>query len=562
MKKKSLFSSLVLLLVIGATVLGFRSAAHSYAPSSDGTLTAVAIHPTDPSRHLIASQKGVYIQWKGRNWKRIYSLPDPSDFIHQLILQPNAGEKIFLVTEKGALEINLKTGKSKWIFQGSGAQRYRIRTMAIHHLDSNQIYLGTDGGLFISGDGGETWLRSFDWPENQPIQLIAFLPQNPSLFLLATNRELFFSKDGGKTFESGFSLPLPEQGLEDFGLPSDSEKDRVETDSTPRFSSIAFSTIDHRHLWIGTPEGVFESQDGGIVWQKLPDRGLNDHKIRDLVFSEHSGLIAASSRGVARFLPDQKRWEILPIGLIQSPAAITLEGISKENKETLLIATGNEVLKWDLNPIEISNSSPFFLPSPEQLELLRKLFEREPTIQDVQKAAIDYSGLGNGKIQRWQWGSRMRALIPRLSFGKDFSLGNNIDIDRGSTNNPDVFIEGPETMDKGWNLGLTWELGDFLYSTAQTSIDSRAKLLVELRESILSQVTRIYFERRRVQMEIAFSGGKTQQEYFDFLLRLDELTAQIDALTDGFLSKKLEALYEQEPELKDIWNAAMVGLTT
>jgi len=216
------------------------------------------------------------------------------------------------------------------------------------------------------------------------------------------------------------------------------------------------------------------------------------------------------------------------------------------------VADGMEVLEWRLGPLEAPFVDPAFVPSPERVELLKKLFSLEPTVREVQGAAIRYGDLGNGKIKRWQWSSRLRAFIPRLTFGKDFSSNASVDIDRGGTNNPDVFISGPEEVDKGWDLGVSWELGDLLYSTAQTSIDSRAKLLVELRESILSQVTRIYFERRRIQMEVALSSPPSPQQHYDLLLRLDELTAHLDALTDGFVSRRLENIYETHPELHDL----------
>lgn len=543
-------------LVIGfgvAATPGFRSANQTYLPTPNGSLTDLAIHPVDSSKLLVASEREVYILGGNKTWKRVLSFPGTSSPIRQLISHPELREEIFIVTEDGVLEGNLKTGQSKWIFRGEGLRQNRVYALALCPDDPRQLYLATERGLFVSGDAGKTWLRPFRWPENQPIELVAFLPSNPSLLLLGTKRELFFSRDKGEIFESGFSLSaLVEESEMDSG---DSSENEERPAVVPRFTSLVFSSKNPSQLWVGTSEGVFESQDGGVVWQKLSSRGLEDPRIRDLVFSERSGLVAATSHGIARFHPAQKRWESLPVGLTQSPATLALDPDSKKG-EALLIASGNEILEWILDPVELPGAKPVFIPSPDRLELFRRLLNQEPTVREIQKAAIHYGDLGNGKIKRWHGGSRLRALIPSVSFGKKFSAGNNIDIDRGGTNNPDVFIAGPEKVDRSWDLGVRWELGDLLFSTAQTSIDSRAKLLVELRESILSEVTRIYFERRRVQMEIAFSGAeKNSQEYFDLLLRLDELTAQLDALTNGFLSRKLEKIYEREPELEDLWGA-------
>jgi hypothetical protein len=51
-------------------------------------------------------------------------------------------------------------------------------------------------------------------------------------------------------------------------------------------------------------------------------------------------------------------------------------------------------------------------------------------------------------------------------------------------------------------------------------------------------------------MEIALSPPPaTLEEKFDLLLSLDELTAQLDALTDGFFSERLEKIYQNHSEL-------------
>ena len=220
----------------------------------------------------------------------------------------------------------------------------------------------------------------------------------------------------------------------------------------------------------------------------------------------------------------------------------------------LVVASGKEVFEWPLSPIEAPVPGPAFVPSPERTELFQKLLRLEPSAREVQKAAIRYGDLGNGKIKRWQWGSRVRSLIPKVSVGKDLSVSSNVDIDRAGTNNPDFFISGPDDRTKASHLDLTWEVGDLLYSSAQPAIDSRTKLLVELRESILSEVTRIYFERRRAQMELAFSPPQSPQEYYELLFRLDELTSQLDGLTNGFLSHQLQKIQETYPELQDLWS--------
>jgi len=120
-----------------------------------------------------------------------------------------------------------------------------------------------------------------------------------------------------------------------------------------------------------------------------------------------------------------------------------------------------------------------------------------------------------------------------------------VGIDRGdaellhwdSGTNPDVLLKGRDYLD--WDVSLSWNFGDLVWSTDQTTIDTRSKLMVELREDILDQVTRLYFERRRLQVELFKDAPTGQKGQVDKHLRIEELTALIDALTGGEFSERI-----------------------
>lgn len=439
----------------------------------------------------------------------------------------------------------MKSARLKWLYRDS---KNPAHSLALDFKNPKTLYLATERGLFQSADGGRSWLAPFRWPENQRMEFVAQSASRPGAFFIATRRELFFSKDNGLSFESGFSLSPSLEETREEGL---DEESSVETGR--RFTSLAESRKNPAVLWMGTSEGIFETWDGGESWEKLPDRGLQETEVRDLIYSDRrEALFAAAGRSVYRYLPRQRRWERLSLNLFENPASLGLQSLAE--KEILLIASGHEILEFVIEPAEALSPEGVFLPSPERMELFRKLMTLEPTPEEIRQAAIRYGELGTGRIRRWHWGSRLRALVPSLSFGKDFSFNGNVDIDRGSTSEPDRFILGPEEIDQRWDFNLNWDLGDLIWSSSQTSIDSRAKLLVELRESILSQVNRIYFERRRTQMEMALADpGLAIEERLDRLLALDELTAQLDTLTNGFLSERLQQIYSRSPELATLW---------
>ena len=79
-----------------------------------------------------------------------------------------------------------------------------------------------------------------------------------------------------------------------------------------------------------------------------------------------------------------------------------------------------------------------------------------------------------------------------------------------------------------------------IWNSDQTSIDTRSKLMVELRDDIMNEITRTYFERRRLQIEMVTSSPNDLKVSLEKELRLQELTADIDALTGGYFSNQLE----------------------
>jgi hypothetical protein len=79
-----------------------------------------------------------------------------------------------------------------------------------------------------------------------------------------------------------------------------------------------------------------------------------------------------------------------------------------------------------------------------------------------------------------------------------------------------------------------------IWSEDQTSIDVRSRLMVQLRDDVLDEVTKLYFERLRVKMELDNLSFTERKKISEKELRLKELTAYLDGLTGGFFSAQLE----------------------
>ena len=78
------------------------------------------------------------------------------------------------------------------------------------------------------------------------------------------------------------------------------------------------------------------------------------------------------------------------------------------------------------------------------------------------------------------------------------------------------------------------------WNSSQTAIDVRSRLMVQLRRNVLNEVTRVYFERKRLLAEFAAHPAEDPVLLRERELRVQELGAQLDALTGGWFSEQLE----------------------
>lgn len=503
----------------------------------------IAVHPEAPRFYFVASGERLYFSENlGKNWKEVFALRPGSD-IYDLYFDR---DRIFLLSSEGLYES--KNGK-KWkpLFSGINKQ-HSARSMIRDPHQKNILYLGTDGGLFWSRDNGRKWEKSWAPLHRSFIHHLQADHENNELFLAADDG-LYRLLPAQNRLDQVYRLRSVSLDEEEEGDVPDEFEDEQEIKSVERIrkllvtpSSIVAVAMEHE---------ILISEDEGNDWQRLSDSGLPKSGIRDVIYSKaQATFFAATDQGVYVYLPNEKRWKEMNHGLpATSVHRLTL---TFESDEILYAATEQGLYRFIIDS-SFTQPDQIRLASPERWNLLMDLFRFEPAIHAVQKEAIRYANVRKIKTERWQWTSRLKALVPSLSVGKDFSTGSTVDIDRGSTNEPDRYIIGPPDQSEGWGFDLNWELSDLIWNSAQTSIDSREKLMVELREDILGEVTRLYYERRRAQIELILRPPADSFDYANALIRIDELTAHLDGYTDGYFTRQLNQIYGQHREFETLW---------
>ena len=171
-------------------------------------------------------------------------------------------------------------------------------------------------------------------------------------------------------------------------------------------------------------------------------------------------------------------------------------------------------------------------------------FAHEPTIAQVQQLAMEYTHTHRSQVERWLEASRNAAWLPefqlryyyydRLNSGYDYEAD-----DEG-------FIEAIQTdadsdKDHVYQATFKWRLDDLMMSSERIRVISEAQDVVKLRDKVLGEVTRIYFDRRRLQVDNLLAPSSDIRSQVEDQLRLMELTAELDAYTGGQFSRNVSS---------------------
>jgi len=476
-------------------------------------LRTVLVNPDNPSIIYVGANNGIFkTEDSGANWRNILSVKGQNRSVNFLLFDLQDKNSLYAATGNGLYFSSSRGRNWNRIFKGKNYLENECTTLAI--LPS-AIYLGTKAGLFVSQDKGCSWHKETAQLGKSHILAIAYNPKEPDYIYVACMDGVFKSKNNGQSWERTF-ITQPQE----FG--SETEEITEDQDEEEKSSNLRYITIDPNnlnYLYLATSRGVYKSQDRGERWELVPTYGLLSQDIRLLLVSGKSNLYAATKSGVFEYRND--RWQELSLHLL----AEEVRFLSSDNQDNLYAACDKGLFKakiTDFGDTQISDN------------IIAIYYKDGPKINEVQQAAIKYAEVEPEKIIRWRKQAKMKALLPKLTVGVDRSESTNYEIYTNATTH--YVYEGPDDKSNGWDVTLSWELGDLIYSDDQTNIDVRSKLMVQLRDDILDEVTKLYFERIRVKMEINNLTIEDSKKRCEKELKLQELTASLDALTGGYFS--------------------------
>ncbi len=173
----------------------------------------------------------------------------------------------------------------------------------------------------------------------------------------------------------------------------------------------------------------------------------------------------------------------------------------------------------------------------EEISDLMDSYRYEPSVQAVQKRAMRYAEIHPEILTSWRRRASYSAVLPQLRV----TYRRNVEEDTRLIEQPG----NPDRWQWDWDddhqltFVARWDLDDLVFNTDELRVSSESIRLVRLREGLLSQATKLYYERRRLQIERDLAPAPDVAAAVRREMRLAEITAQIDALTGGWFSEEL-----------------------
>jgi len=159
----------------------------------------------------------------------------------------------------------------------------------------------------------------------------------------------------------------------------------------------------------------------------------------------------------------------------------------------------------------------------------------------LHRLALEYLSLDPLRQREWRQRADRRGWWPEV----DLQIGYGGSRDLGFDEDQAYISGGYRQLDDrdraradDWDasLSFTWDLPDAIFDAEVLDVAREERLWISLRDDVLDEINQLYFERRRVLLELAAASDARSIEAARLRLRARELAAGLDAWTGGAFS--------------------------
>ena len=169
-------------------------------------------------------------------------------------------------------------------------------------------------------------------------------------------------------------------------------------------------------------------------------------------------------------------------------------------------------------------------------------FAHEPSVQEVQEAAIRYYQVHPERISSLRRNAQLKALMPTVSGSFNNSLTSSkrkMDDGLYVTAIPPLPFKENEQVNAdslGFSVSATWNLDRLVFNAEVLDVQS----LIGILDGVVREVTTVYYIRRRLQIDMLLRPPADMAAKISQRIRVEELTGLLDAMTGGYMTKSIQ----------------------
>lgn len=437
-------------------------------------------------------------------------------------------ERIYIATSFGTYYSSVWESNWEEIFEGLKTEATDINSLT--RVDNN-LYLSTNDGLWICEINSNSCNRfnqgiEADLETGSPIPSYLLNTEN-GLILAASNGVYHFSQTNKiwEKKESGIKF-LPDGSLEGKHLFNDNKG----------------------NIYLACGTGLYRSKDKDLNWENISNgiEGDNDGFLKVYYITQNEDSICAGAASGA-YCFDEEHWINISFGIKTKQGNKNVYWLSFYNSN--IYAATDEGLYIKKHSVQEPDSKVLLKGQVEtDFAYLEKL---EPSVVEVQKQALKFASLPtSGDYKRYRLLARIRNLVPRFvldlnttgtstnflqnekGISTDIALDNSFDAEKISR-----FERDGRSFKQ---VSLLWNTNDFIYDDEINDLLNHARLTANIRENLLDDVTRIYYQRRKLQLDTLLSPPSNVSDNLNNKIKIAELTGQLDSRTGGWFTKEIK----------------------
>lgn len=178
------------------------------------------------------------------------------------------------------------------------------------------------------------------------------------------------------------------------------------------------------------------------------------------------------------------------------------------------------------------NFSPEMKPKLVSGEAYLACHSSKPTIREVQRASLKYAQLNPSRFPSWRRRVRHAPWLPKLLLRLNRGLSEDW---RYATSGTSLDTDN----NLHFEVRLRWDFDQLLFNRNEVYVHRESTRATQLRNELLRKVTRLFFKRRKLLTILCLHQGKDPLTRALTILRIEELTARLNAMTGGLYTSQI-----------------------